>query len=51
MSDRITLGIGIEGQKASLVNLMEEEIDELEIKDGKVTLDIKPFEILTIKLS
>ncbi|MBE6651465.1 MAG: alpha-mannosidase [Ruminococcaceae bacterium] len=51
MSDRITLGIGIEGQKASLVNLMEEEIDELEIKDRKISLDIKPFEIVTIKLS
>jgi alpha-mannosidase len=35
---------------AALCDLAENEISELEINDGAVTFDYKPFEILTIKL-
>lgn len=35
---------------AALCDLEENEIDELEVTDGLVSFDYKPFEILTIKL-
>ncbi len=41
------LGLGL---KASLASLMEDEGDPLEVKDDGFTLEIKPFEILTIRL-
>ncbi len=37
-------------KKAYLCNLMEEEISELEVKDGKIVTDISGFEIVTIRL-
>ena len=37
--------------KALLVNLMEEPIGEISVREGRVELDFNPFEILTIKLS
>ena len=33
-----------------LCDLEECEIDELEVVDGKVRFDYKPFEIITLKL-
>lgn len=37
--------------KALLVNLMEDEIGELSVDEGRVELDFTPFEILTLRLS
>ncbi|MBL8047067.1 MAG: alpha-mannosidase [Chthonomonas sp.] len=37
--------------KAWLTDLNEREIQELEVHDGRVTFDFKPFEIITIKLT
>lgn len=43
--------LGLPLKKASLVNLMEEELNPLKIKNTQVELDFKPFEIHTLKLS
>ena len=44
-----TLEIGFEASKCYLCDLLENELEELEIKDGKVAVDIKGFEIVTLK--
>ena len=36
---------------AKCVNLLEEEESELAIEDGKLAIDVDPFEIVTLKLS
>lgn len=36
--------------KAILVNLIEEQIEELQFKDGELILDFHPYEIKTVKL-
>ena len=48
--DHVTLTVGLPAQKAYLCDLMEQELCELPICDGKIELDIKGFEILTVKL-
>ena len=45
-----TMKVGFGAKKAYLCDLMENELSELEIKDGCIGLDIKGFEIVTIKL-
>jgi alpha-mannosidase len=37
-------------RSASLVNLVEEEIGKLELNNGQVSLDFRPFEIKTVRL-
>lgn len=37
--------------KAFLTNLMEETISELPVQNGEITVQSKPFEIITVKLS
>ena len=44
----VRFGFPISG--VSAVNLMEEEDEPLVVTDGAVTLDIKPFEIVTLKV-
>ena len=46
---KITLTVGFEASRCFVCDLLENELEELEIKDGKVTLDIKGFEITTLK--
>ena len=48
--DRIIINIGLSATKAYLCDMMENELCELPITDGKITLDVKGFEILTVKL-
>ena len=48
--DRIIINIGLSATKAYLCDMMENELCELPITDGKMTLDVKGFEILTVKL-
>ena len=48
---RATLTFAHPFGKCSLCNLLEEEERELPIKDGKVTVDVGAFEIITLKLS
>jgi len=38
-------------KKVLLVNLMEEEIGEISVNEGRVDLNFSPFEIMTLKLS
>ncbi len=37
-------------ESAALINLMEDRLQSLEIKDGRIRLDFHPFEIKTLKL-
>ena len=46
----VSLSIPSMYKKAYLADLMENEIEPLEIKDGKVTLPVSNFEIITVKL-
>lgn len=51
MTSKPTLSFGFDVKKATLCDLLENPICELPVKDGCVTVDVKPFEIVTIKLS
>ena len=42
--------VGFDVSKAYICDLMENELEEIVIKDNKFTLNIKPFEICTIKI-
>ena len=46
-----TVSFGTSVKKAVLCDLMENEIKEIPVKDNKINLLIKPFEIVTIKIS
>ncbi len=45
------LGLGLPVRRVALCNLLEEEIAELDISDGVVELEFKPFQVITLKLS
>ncbi|HBL40447.1 MAG TPA: alpha-mannosidase [Ruminococcaceae bacterium] len=45
-----TLTFGVPFEKAFLCDLMENELEELNISENSVTVPVKPFEIITIKL-
>ncbi len=45
-----TLSFGFEIKKAVLCDLMENEIEVLEIKDNSISIPVKPFEIVTIRV-
>ena len=47
---KATLTTSLKAEKAYLCDLMENELRELEIKDGKILIDFKGFEIITVKL-
>lgn len=44
-----TLSLGFAARKATLVNMLEEAKADLKLKDGKLALEFKPFEIKTIR--
>jgi len=44
------LTLGFDAERASEVDLMEEEIARLELKNGKINMSVKPFEIKTIAI-
>lgn len=46
--ERVTLGLPVGATKAYVVNLLEEKLYKLDIEDGAVQLDFKPFEILSL---
>lgn len=47
---KVTFEFGFAFTKAFVCSTLEEEQHEISVEDGKVTLDFKPFEIITIKL-
>ena len=47
---KVTLTVGLGAKKAYLCDMLENELCELEVNDGKITLDVKGFEIITVKL-
>ena len=44
------LTLGLEAERASEVDMMEKEIAQLELENGKIKMSVKPFEIKTIAL-
>ncbi|MCM3630766.1 glycosyl hydrolase-related protein [Paenibacillus glycanilyticus] len=49
--DRITLQLPSLTSRASIVNLLEDELEPCDISaEGKITLSFKPFEIKSIKI-
>ena len=46
----ITLQTALPVKKATLANLLEEDEHTLDFQDGKFTVNIKPFEIVTVRL-
>ena len=46
-----TIRFGMPVASAELVNLMEDPVGPLEMRDNTVTLNLRPFEIATIRLS
>jgi alpha-mannosidase len=47
----VTVTTSLPMQKAWLADLLENEIEKLPIKKGRVKFDLKPFEIVTLKLA
>lgn len=41
---------GLKVKKAILVNILEDDLEVLDLADGRLSLSYKPFEIKTIKL-
>ena len=46
---KATLSLGFEAKKCFVCDLLERELSELPIEDGKVSLDFGGFEIITLK--
>ena len=46
---KVTLNAGFDVKKAYICDLLENELEELEVKENKVTFTAKPFEIVTVK--
>ena len=51
MTTKTTLTLGFNATKAEICDLLENPISEIPVVDNTVTLTVKPFEIVTIKLS
>lgn len=51
MTSKPTLTFGFDVKKAEICDLLENPIAELPVENGSVTLPVKPFEIVTLKLS
>ena len=47
----VTLKTSLPVQQAWLADLMEHELEKLPLKNGRVQLDLKPFEIVTLKFA
>lgn len=47
--EQVTLRLPGGAKEAFIVNLLEEELQRLDIRDGAVTLSFKPFEIISVR--
>lgn len=47
---RVTLKFGFDAKKATICDLLENDVENLEVKDNSVSFTAKPFEIITIKV-
>jgi len=47
----VTLTTTLPVEKAWLADLMENELEKVALKNGKLQLDLKPFEIVTLKFA
>lgn len=47
---RGTISTAFDIKRATKVNILEDELDELDIKDGKVSIKLRPFEVATFRL-
>ncbi|MBE0699014.1 MAG: hypothetical protein IH586_19010, partial [Anaerolineaceae bacterium] len=48
---RCTLSTSLPVKAASETNLVEEETGKLDVSEGMIALDFRPFEIKTVRLS
>ena len=48
-SIRATLTLNVPVTSVAVTNLLEEKAEPLPVKDGRVTLDFRPFEIKTLR--
>lgn len=48
--EKITIHLPFAAREAFVVNLLEEELYRLDIQDGAVQLDFKPFEIISVRV-
>ena len=46
---KVTVTVPEDYKRAFICNLLEEEVCETNVKDGKVTIPLKNFEIVTLK--
>ncbi len=46
-----TVTLGFKANKAYICDMLENNETEIEVVDGKITLNFKPFEIITVKLA
>jgi alpha-mannosidase len=47
--EKVTIRLPLTAREAFVVNLLEEELYRLDIRDGAVQLDFKPFEIISVR--
>ncbi len=50
MRGKVTLSLGMTATRATLTDMMENDIEDIPIENGNITLDIKPFEIVTLRI-
>jgi alpha-mannosidase len=47
--ETVTLELPFPSVKAYIVNLLEEEHEEIPVVDGKIVLDFRPYQIISVK--
>ena len=47
---RVTVRFGIPAARVTVCDLQENELESLPVQDGAVTLTVKPYEIVTLKV-
>jgi len=51
MRTETKINFGFDVKKAHICDLMENDIEEIEVTENSVNLSVKPFEIITLKIS
>ncbi len=50
VTEKICIKLGINAQKCAVCDMLENTLRELKVVDNTITLEIKPFEIVTLKI-
>jgi alpha-mannosidase len=46
----VTVNFGFDVKEVYIANMLEKELEKIEVKNNAVTLNVKPFEIITLKV-